>query len=224
MGDFNAESLLEDDNFKSLASPHTELPEFSETVASHVAGYMQQKRVVEGMKLLVAQLEQIEQKLVVARAVGKTKGKLEDNEQQLYHLYSKDNLKEKLQALSKSMDAAMEAGALNAEERPAALEQLSARVEKAKADGKAKLQEKLERILAGLSNSAPARVPVADIKEIQELRKRVDQLEQWSKMPRSALTEEQRAEVRERTATERELSKLEAKNQMWFETAQEYKP
>jgi len=220
---FGPEALLEDDNFKVLVSPSTELEEFTRLIQAHAPGYTQRKRVLEAVKHLLAELEVIENKLIVAKAVGKSKG-LEEKEQHRYHLYSVNDLKEKVQALNKSIEASMDAGTLTAEEQGPALEQLESRLEKAKADGKAKLQEKLERMIGVLSKADPVPVPVPEIKQIQEMQHKVDQVDQWSKQPKYSLTEEQREAVREKTTTEKALAKLEAANQMWFESEKEFRP
>merc|ERR1712096_202736 len=91
-----------------------------------------------------------------------------------------DDLKSKVQTLNTSIQAALETGALTANEQPEVLDELTVRLHKAKSEGKAKLQEKLERQIVAVKASAekPVPVPLPDVQELDALTSNLREKEQ----------------------------------------------
>jgi len=141
--------IAADENFQQLVVKSTGIEEFNKLLAECVGGYMQRKRFTDGLKDLLAKVEEIENKISVMKAVGKAK-KMEDAEQFLADNYTGADLKEKVAILNTSLQAMLEGGQFTAEEKPIILDNLKTRRDTAKAAEKAKLLEKLERTLTAV--------------------------------------------------------------------------
>merc|ERR1711933_412552 len=105
-------------------------------------------------------------------------------EEAIYNTLSADSLKEKVQMVTAELQAAIDAGQLTAEERPQVLEQLGSKLsgvetelKRAEAEGKAKLQQKLEeqreklrKMKAAVSDAASFSLPLRHSADIRRLR------------------------------------------------------
>jgi len=224
MAAFGTDAIREDPNFRLIASSKTDSEELLRLVDAHIPGYTQRKRLLDGLKDTVSAWEAIEQKMVVAKAVGKLKGKLDPAEESLYNLHKIDNLKEKVQSLNASIQASLDAGQVTAEEQPTVIQHLDSRLAKAKLDGKEKLKEKLERQLAAVKSATPKPVPLPDIKELHQLTKALQEAQTLAEKPRKALSEEERKKVRDMPEVEAAIKAARYKSRMWFESEEEFKP
>merc|ERR1719343_1655277 len=152
---------------------------------------MLKRMVVDGLKDIQSKVEEVEQKMSIIKAVGKAK-QLEEHETALVKTHTAQDLKEKVTAINKLMDTQIEEGRLSAEEKPQVMDSLHSRRDAAKSAGKAKLLEKLERLIGIASKVKPTPLPVANIKEIWGMRKQLKDIEALEKLPWKGLTQEQR--------------------------------
>jgi len=217
--------ICEDPNFKKLADSKTDAEEFSSLVNSRLLGYTQRKTVQDGIKELITRVEAIDQKLVVAKAIGKKAGELDETQDYLHKHYTLASLKEKSAFLTTSMNATLDAGELTAEELEPTLQSLKMRLQKAKVDGKEKLFEKLERQIGVVSAAKPVSVPIAEIKDIFNLQQQLDEVQQLLLKPRKDLSAEEREKVKSshKVRLELDIEAAKARCQMWFETAEDFK-
>jgi len=172
---------------------------------------------------LVPRLVDVETKVIHQASVGKGKGKLEAAEQALYDAYGPDDLREKAQIALDAVQACIDEGRLSAEEKPQVLEQLQAKLAVAEADGKAKLQQKLEKMIASVSVVVPTSVQVTDIVEIDAFKKKLATVRLLEKKPFDTLNEHERKKIEDKPAIKESMHSLEQRSRMWFETDEEFK-
>lgn len=217
--------ICEDANFKKLADSKTDAEEFSDLVKTRLVGYTQRKLVLDGIKELVTRVEALDQKLVVAKAIGKKAAELDETQEYLHKHYTLASLKEKSAFLNTSINATLDAGELTAEELEPTLQSLKMRLQKAKVDGKEKLSEKLARQIGVLSAAKPVSVPIAEIQDIFGMQRQLDEVQQLLLKPRKDLSAEERDKVKSGHKLQLELDIESAKTrcQMMFETAEDFK-
>jgi len=217
--------ICEDANFKKLADSKTDAEEFSDLVKNRLVGYTQRKLVLDGIKELVTRVEALDQKLVVAKAIGKKAAELDETQEYLHKHYTLASLKEKSAFLNTSINATLDAGELTAEELEPTLQSLKTRLQKAKADGKEKLSEKLARQIGVLSAAKPVSVPIAEIKDIFGMQRQLDEVQQLLLKPRKDLSAEEREKVKSghKLQLELDIESAKARCQMMFETAEDFK-
>eukprot|EP00443_Scrippsiella_acuminata_P077472 CAMPEP_0115452728 /NCGR_PEP_ID=MMETSP0271-20121206/42745_1 /TAXON_ID=71861 /ORGANISM="Scrippsiella trochoidea, Strain CCMP3099" /LENGTH=398 /DNA_ID=CAMNT_0002879067 /DNA_START=94 /DNA_END=1287 /DNA_ORIENTATION=- len=217
------DEMLLDTNFRTLVSSKTKLEDFNALLEEHVAGWTQKKRLQDGLKDLSAKVDAAENKLSVIKAVGKAK-KLEPEEQALVDNYSASNLKEKVKALNDAISAMLEAGKVTAEEKPQVLQNLNERKTAAKAADKAKLLEKLEKQITAVSKAQPVDPPVANLKELDALSRKLQEIEAIERRPAKSLTAADRERLETKPQVLEDRNALEARSRMWFESEFEFKP
>jgi hypothetical protein len=217
--------ICEDTNFKKLADSRTDAEEFSDLVKTRLVGYTQRKIVLDGIKELVTRVEAIDQKLVIAKAIGKKGGELDETQEYLNKHYTLVNLKEKSAFLNTSISATLDAGELTAEELEPTLQSLKLRLQKAKVDGKEKLSEKLERQIGVVSAAKPVSVPIAEIKDIFSMQQQLDEVQKLLLKPRKDLSAEEREKVKSgnKVQLELDIESAKARSHMWFETEEDFK-
>lgn len=216
--------ICEDTNFKKLADSRTDAEEFSDLVKSRLVGYTQRKIVLDGIKELVTRVEAIDQKLVIAKAIGKKAGELDETQEYLHKHYTLANLKEKSTFLNTSINATLDAGELTVEELEPTLQSLKMRLQKAKVDGKEKLSEKLERQIGVVSTAKPVSVPIAELKDIFSMQQQLDEVQKLLLKPRKDLSAEEREKVKSghKVQLEMDIESAKARSHMWFETEEDF--
>uniref|UniRef100_A0A7S1W8M3 Uncharacterized protein n=1 Tax=Alexandrium catenella TaxID=2925 RepID=A0A7S1W8M3_ALECA len=226
MADLNGggEGILGDSNFKTLAFAKTSLEDFTNLIGAHVAGWTQRKLVHEGLKNFKVKVEAAESKMRVAKNVGKAK-QLEAEEEALCKLYTVADMTEKISALNKEIQASLDQGAVTAEEKPIALEHLRSRRDTAKKEEKAKLLERVEKQIDAVAKAKNTiTLPVANLDEFFQLRKRQWLIERLEKRKPNTLDQEERDILKGKAKLEVEVHSLEAKSRMWFESEFSFKP
>lgn len=193
-------------------------------LTAHVAGYSQKKKLVAGLKDLLTRVETAENKLYLAKNLGKARSKLEGEEQALADNHSSLDLKEKIQAVNASVQAMIDEGRLTLEERPVVHEQLLARRTAAKVDGKAKLLEKLENMLSSVAKAQPVELPVPNLEEIYPAHVELKEIHRYEKRPAKSLGTYERGMLSKKAQIEEAINKWSAKNRMWFENQFEFQP
>lgn len=208
-----------------------ELPDFQRMVGSNVVSYSDKRQLLAILREKLVKLDEAEQKLIARQELDK-------DLQKLYDTLSVDGLKEKVKVMAGEMQANIEAGELTSGERSQALEQLDGKLEalegelaKAAADGKAKLQTKLEEQKEKIKEqkqkiSEIKPVPLADLKyaaEIQRLHKRIAGLVKLEKESGGKYTLDQLKALGEKPEMEEAVSVLEARSRTWFESDEEFK-
>mmetsp|Transcript_30541 Transcript_30541/g.65795 ORF Transcript_30541/g.65795 Transcript_30541/m.65795 type:complete len:496 (+) Transcript_30541:116-1603(+) len=219
---FDPEEICHDPSFIKLASSGTSAEAFTQHLEERVCGYTQKKRLVDGLKPLLAKVEVVDQKLSVIKAVGKAK-QLEEPEIQLLNLYAVHNLKEKISAVNAMMQTQLEEGKISTEEKPQVLENFNSRKEKAKNEKKDKVVEKLERNIGILVKIKPYQIPVTNVMEIFKLRRKLKEVETLEKRAQKSLSSAQVAQVEGKAALIEELKNVESSGKMWFESELEFK-
>mmetsp|Transcript_47939 Transcript_47939/g.137646 ORF Transcript_47939/g.137646 Transcript_47939/m.137646 type:complete len:484 (+) Transcript_47939:62-1513(+) len=214
--------IAADYHFLTLASCKTTPEAFLKTVEEEVVGWTQKKRLVEGLRPLLAKIEVVEQKLSVIKAVGKAKH-LEEDEQHLANTYASNNLKEKIAAVNSSIQQQTEEGRITSEERPTVLAQLNTRKDKAKAENKEKVLEKLERNIGIVSKLKPYQLPIANIMGIHKLNRSLAEVEALEKRPSKSLSVDQHDRVEKKGKLEEEIAETQRKSRLWFEGEFEFK-
>lgn len=207
-----------------------DLDDFKRIVSSHVGAYVAKKRLLDALKDRIAKIEEAERKMIEREA-------LDDALQKLYDTLSADGLKEKVKVLGTEMQSMIDAGQLTADEKVMVQEQLEGKLaalqvelDKAEADGKAKLkakleeqQEKLKATKAAVSGASPASTPpLKYAKEIQKLHVRLAGLSKMEKENAGKYTIEQLKVLGERPEMEEALSVYKARSRVWFETDEEF--
>jgi CRISPR/Cas system-associated endonuclease Cas1 len=168
-------------------------------------------------------VEAVEAKLAIVKSVGKAK-QLDADEVSMSQKYDNLDLKAKCQKCRSLAEAMIENGKLTHKELPEVLESLRTRLETAKANGKATLQEKLERLLAAAAKKTIQYFPVANIEEIAQKRKDYEDVEALNQRPWKSLTSDEQRQVTNKSTLALELAAVESKGIMWFETEEEYGP
>mmetsp|Transcript_43669 Transcript_43669/g.76553 ORF Transcript_43669/g.76553 Transcript_43669/m.76553 type:complete len:395 (-) Transcript_43669:47-1231(-) len=203
---------------------------FRRMVDNNVQGYALKRRVLDALKSRLASLEAAEQKLIARELLG-------EEEQRLYDTLSAEGLKEKAQILTRELQAHIDAAELTAAEQRDVLAQLDgklkdleAQLAKASAEGKAKMQAKLEEqreklraTKATVSDAKPA--PGVPLKHGPEIRKYRAKLAGLAKLEREAsgkYTLDELKRLGEKPELEEAISVLEARARMWFETDEEF--
>lgn len=220
----SVKDILLDPDFKTLASCKTEPEEFLRLLDTHVGGYLQRKKAVDGLKDLLTKVEAVENKMYVAKAVGKAKGKLEAEESALIQDYSAHDLKEKVQSLNTLLQAMIDEGKVTAEEKPQVLDQLRVRRDAAKVAEKPKLLEKLERMMDMVIRAEPFTLPLPETAEIHSLHKNLECILLLEKRPWKSLSDEEREEVNNKPNVQQAIRAIERSSRMWFETEDEFAP
>lgn len=211
-----------DRNFQKLAASGAE--EFGRLIDKHLPGYLPKKRLVEGLKELLAKVEVAENKLYLVRNLGKAKSKLEDAEQSLVDKYGSIELKEKIQTLNATCQAMIDEGRLTHEEKSQVHEQLLARRAKAKAEDKAKVLEKIENMLLSVSKAEPLSLPLAGLEEVYPLHLELQHALRIEKKPFKSQSADERAVLGRKSRVEDAIRAWSEKSRQWFETEDQFRP
>lgn len=220
---FVLDGISEDSNFKSLAEDRTSQDEFNRLVDDHVQGYTQKKRLADGLKDLAAKVEDAENKLIVAKNVGKFKAPSPEDEA-LTSLHTSFELKEKLKAVNAQVQAMIDAGSITAAEKPFVLDNLRTRLSKAKEGGKAALEEKLDKMITIVSKAQFFALPCTNIAKFHSLSKDMQSIEKLEKLPEKHLTANLRQRIEGKKALQEEFDALVSTSAMWFELPYEFEP
>jgi len=206
-----------------------ELADFKRMVGSHVTTYTSKKRLLDSIRGKIARLDECEQKMIARETI-------DSSLQALFDTLDAEGLKEKVKVLAVELQSSIDGGELTAEERTQVLEQLDVKLTalkadlaKAEADGKAKLQakleegkEKLQAQKAAVSDArSAAKPPLKYAAEIQKTHKRVAGLNKLEKENSGKFTLDQLKAIGERPEMEEALAIMKARSQMWFETDEE---
>eukprot|EP00928_Gymnodinium_smaydae_P008701 TRINITY_DN13181_c0_g1_i1.p1 TRINITY_DN13181_c0_g1~~TRINITY_DN13181_c0_g1_i1.p1 ORF type:complete len:467 (+),score=137.77 TRINITY_DN13181_c0_g1_i1:99-1499(+) len=216
--------IFSDANFKRLARKTTKVDEFTRLVSEHVAGYSQKKKLVTGLKEMLTRVETAENKLYLARNLGKAKSKLETEEQALADNHTSADLKEKVQLLNTDMQTMLDEGRLTQDEKPIVHEQLLARRTAAKADGKEKLLEKLEKNISSVAKAKLIELPVPNLEAVYPAHLQLLDIERLEKKPQKNLAAHERTLLDKKAKVELSIKTWSAENRMWFENEFEFKP
>lgn len=224
MAEIGADSaILADANFKKLASSKTAPSEFLRLVGCHVGGYTQKKRLADGLKVLIAKIEEAEKKVSVEKALGKAK-RAEPEEHALVAAHCSHDCKEKLQSLNTVLQAMIDQGHVTAEEKQQVVNQMIAKRAAARAADKATVVEKIERMIVSVSNAAPFTLPLENLGAINSMLKNIEEAELLEKRPWKSLTGVERDKVDRKAKIYDEIRAVEKSSLMWFETEAEFKP
>lgn len=220
----DSSDIEHDKKFLLLASAKTEAKEFSLLLAANVVGYVQKKRLVDGLKALLAQVEEVENKVFLVKNLGKAKGKVEPSEQLLIDTYGSVDLKEKMQLVNHELQAMIDEGRIFIEDKPQVHEQLLARRASAKASEKVKLVEKIENMLSAVAKSEPKAMPLPDLEDIYPVYLELKDTERLEKRQSKSLSDEDHATLSKKPELLKELQEWSAKSRMWFELEHEFRP
>jgi len=206
-----------------------EMDDFQRMVTAHVTTYTTKKRLLDSIREKLAKLEEAEQKMIAREAVDATL-------QNLYDTLSADGLKAKVKVMAVELQASIDGGELTSDERTQVMEQLDNKLsslgddlKKAEADGKAKLQAKLEegkeklqtqKAAVSDAKSAPAR-PLKYAAEIQRLHRKLGGIAKLEKENSGKFTLDELKRIGERPELEEAIVELIRRSQMWFETDEE---
>jgi len=216
------EDILLDSNFLKLASKKMEAEEFAKVVGENCGGWREKRRLVEGLKVLQEKVAAIEQKVHVAKAVGKAKGQLEYDDQKLADAYEQYNLRDKVTGLNAAIQTMIDESRLTASEIPVCLAHLQARLDKAKAGGKAQAQEKLEKMIKHVRTVGTVEVPVAHLPELFNMHKDYDGITKLQAKKAASQTDADRKRIAKKDKVWEQMKELEARSRMWFETQSEF--
>lgn len=213
-----------DRNFQRLAASETGAEEFGRLIDAHLPGYLPKKRLVEGLKELLAKVEGAENKLYLVKNLGKAKSKLDDTEQALVDKYSTIDLKEKVQSLNATCQAMIDEGRLTHEEKSQVHEQLLVRRAAAKAADKAKLLEKIENMLLSVCKAEPLSLPLGGLDEVYPLHLELQHILRLEKKPVKSLGADDRAALSRKSCVEDGIRAWSEKSRQWFETEDQFAP
>mmetsp|Transcript_3297 Transcript_3297/g.6672 ORF Transcript_3297/g.6672 Transcript_3297/m.6672 type:complete len:397 (+) Transcript_3297:79-1269(+) len=207
-----------------------EMPEFTRMVTAHVIGYGPKQRLLTEMKDRLTTLGVAEQKLI-------GRYQLDAREQELYDTLTADGLKEKIGSLGKDLQALIDEGQLTGAEKTAVLEQFDAKmsdldkeIAKAKAEGKAKLQqkmeegkEKLQQTRKQVSGVQPMGLrPLKHGTQIGQLSLKLKGLARIEKESAGKYTMDELKRLGERPEIEEAVQVLQERSRVWFETDAEF--
>jgi len=207
-----------------------ETADFQRMVTANVVTYSSKKRLLDSLRAKLGRLDEAEQKMIAREEV--------DAElQKLYDTLSADGLKEKVKLMTAELQSSIDAGDLTSAERSQVLEQLGSKLsalqtelEKAEADGKPKLQakleeqkEKLKTTKASVSDLKPAGPrPLKYEAEIQKLHVRLTGLARLEKEAGGKYTLDQLKALGERPEMEEAMSIYQTRSRTWFESDEEF--
>lgn len=211
--------VLADKNFSKLASLKTSLETFVELVDQHVVGWTQKRRLLDGLKDLQPKLEAVEHKLVVAKAVGKAKSKLDYDEQCLVDAYSLPDVKAKVSALNTSIQTVIDEGKFTPAEKPVLIAHLQERQNKAKAAGKEAAQEKLEKMIKGVVKVTPEEIPVVNLPQLFNLHIDYEGIIKLQSKKANILTDADKKRLATKDKVWESIQSLQKTSRMWFETS-----
>jgi len=218
------EEILSDRNFKKLSSYNVAEEEFVKLIDAHVSGYTQKKRLADALKDLSGRVDAIQERLSIAKAVGKAKGKLEPEEQALADNYDNIQLKDKVKALNAKIQATIDECQLTASEKDRAVKDFHLRQQAAKAADKAKLTEKLEGMIKSVTKGKPIVQDVANVDKLFDFHKELKLVAQLEKRPPKSLIDSEKEMLKNKAKTQLAMKDLVEKSRMWFESAEEFKP
>jgi hypothetical protein len=207
-----------------------ELDAFQRLVTAHVLFYATKKRLLDGLRERIASLDEAERKLIAREQLG-------DKLQLLYDSLSADGLKEKVRILAGELQACIDGGQLTPDDRELVLEQLDskltllqAELAKAEAEGKVKLQAKLEEQREKLRASQAAvkdskAAPIAPLKygsEIRKLHSKLAGLARLEKESSGKFTIDELKRLGERPDIEEAISVMKSRSRTWLESDDEF--
>lgn len=217
------EGICEDENFLKLVDDATESEEFARLLDEHVQGYSQKKRFSDGLKEFTKKVEDAENRIIVARNVGKFK-EPDPEDVRWTSKCTSFELKQKSQAVTDRLEAMLKDGTVSAYEKPAVLENLHSRIAKAKEANKAKVVEKLSDMLSAVAKKEPFQLPVKNIEEFDRLDKELKAIAKLEKLSSKNLTYALRERIESKADLEKEYDALMDISRMWFETPLEFRP
>jgi len=218
------QEIFEDVNFKLLVEDKTDIEEFGRLIDEHVRGYSQKKRFSDGLKDITKKVEDAENRLIVARNVGKFKEPDPDDKAMTTNISSFE-LKQKAFMINTQLQSMIDGGEITYTEKPHVLDNLRSRIAKAKEAGKEKLEEKLEKMITLVCKSESSFVPpVANIEEFHELDKTLQDIQKLEKLSSKNLTAPLRERIMNKADVQGEFDALVETSHMWFETVLEFKP
>jgi hypothetical protein len=215
--------ISDDVNFVKLANDGTETTEFTQLLEEHVQGYSQKKRLVDGLKEYAKKVEEAENRLIVAKNVGKFKGP-DPEDAKLTDSSSSYELKQKVQIVNSQLDSMISEGSITHAEKPQVQENLQMRLAKAKEAGKEKLEGKLEQMSAAVQRAQPFTLPLKNIEQFHQLDKELRAIAKLEKLPAKSLTVALRDRIEKKATIEENIDALMDASRMWFETPVEFKP
>jgi len=208
-----------------------EVDDFRRMVGSFVTSYATKKRLFDSLRERLARLDEAEKKLIARE-------QLDASLQTLYDNMNVDGLKEKAKIMAAEMQSCIDAGEITPEEKVQISEQLDGKFElletelaKAEADGKAKMQAKLEeqkeKLKATKKAVSDARAqdpaPLKYAAEIQKLHKRLAGLKKLEKESAGKYTMDQLKALGEAPEMEEAMAVLKTRSHLWFESDDEFK-
>lgn len=217
------DEICEDPNFRKLAEDKTSAEEFSELIDFHVYGYSQKKRLCDGLKAFVTKVEEAENKLIVMQNVGKFKGEANPDVIILTSGFSSHEVKAKWSSANAQLTPMIEAGSITSFEKRHVIDNLRARLDKAKEAGKAKLEEKLDSMLSAVVKAGTFNLPVSNLEQFHLLEKEIHSIEKLAKLNTKTLSKELQRLVEKKEVLEGEFEALIDTSRMWFETVVEFK-
>jgi hypothetical protein len=211
------------------------LEEFRRMLEERVGGYVEKRVLLEKLKERLSKIEALEEKLIARE-------KLKDAEQAFYDSQGggTDALREKVSLVTSELQEIVDQGRLSVNERGQCLEQLDGKIasldkelKKAKLEGKAKLQQKVEEQLqklqdmrAGVAAAPPFPVALRHGSEIKNLREKLAALKKLEKYRASGTMniseQEFKRRMRDKPELEEAIQILEDKNRRWFETEEQF--
>lgn len=223
MDDIVIREIFDDCNFKRLADDKTSADEFRTLLQEHVQGYSQKRRLSEGLKDLVKRVEEAENRLLVAKNVGKFK-EPNPEDKMLTTLFSSFELKEKAEIAASELQSMIQQGQITRFERAHVLENLQMRLAKAKEAGKAKVEEKLEGMLTSVRSAGPFLLPVPNLDDFTRLEKELQAIAKLEKLSAKSLTAALQERIQSKAEVQGDFDALEESSRMWFEMQTEFKP
>lgn len=207
-----------------------EIADFRRIVASQLVSYTSKKRLLDGLKERLARIDEAEKKLIARE-------ELDAALQKAYDTLDAAGLKEKAQIMQGELQGCIDAGELTSAERSQVLAQLDSKLAalqtelaKAEADGKAKLQakleeqrEKLKATKAAVNDATPKSSPPLKYEaEIQKLHNRLQGLARLEKESAGKYTLDQLKALGERPEMEEAMEVYKQRSKMWFELDEEF--
>ncbi|CAK9075713.1 unnamed protein product [Durusdinium trenchii] len=221
MADIDKE-IFHDRHFEALAALEMKPKDFTQQVELHLPGYTEKKRLLDGLKDFLTKVTAVEEKLYMVKAVGKVKGKMEDEEHMLINKYNSLDLQEKIASLKANCQEMIDQGRITIEERPGLQEQFAQKRQEAKKAEKPKLVEKYEEMLACVGKSEGISHPVANLEEFYPLHQELKSIERLERAPEKNLSDYDRGRIKKKPGLQDEHRRLERKSLMWFETSEDF--